>query len=228
MRIRELSPRLAIRRRREAWRSEPLRQQLETHRYSDGIYESLFHARLDPHFLVNQPLDAASVVVDVGAFVGYFAEAITDRTGATVYCFEANPSAARLIRSNLRTLPYLLGPVDRRATLALHGERSTVEISDLGYGEIEVEVRRAIDVFTELGLTHIDLLKVSAPGTEFDLIEHLVDEGWVERIDRLLVQFHAQSPGAVGRYKRLQRSLSTTHECTFRHAWVWEQWERKQ
>lgn len=227
MRLRDLTPRPAIRRRREAWRPAALVDQLETHAYSDAIYEALFHARLDPHYLVSHPLGAGSVVVDVGAFVGYFGEAVADRTGAAVYCFEANPNAARLIRPDLRVFPFGLGPVDRPTTMALHGQRSRIDAADVGFGEIEVRVRCAADVFNELGITHIDLLKVDAPGAELDLLDHLITEGWLPRVDRLLLHFPADTPGAAARYRSIRSAITTTHHCSFRHAGVWEQWERK-
>ena len=74
--------------------------------------------------------------------------------------------------------------------------------------------------------TSIDLMKINIEGAEYDLLEHLIENKFVENIKDIQVQFHDFVPNAEARMKNIQAGLSKTHYLTYQYPFVWENWRK--
>ncbi|MEM7512644.1 MAG: FkbM family methyltransferase, partial [Bacteroidota bacterium] len=90
----------------------------------------------------------------------------------------------------------------------------------------EVRLIAFPEAINELGSNHIDLIKINIEGGEFELLEAIIDAGWVDKIDNIQVQFHDFVPNARERMMEIQKKLSFTHELTYQYDFVWENWKR--
>lgn len=86
---------------------------------------------------------------------------------------------------------------------------------------------RATDFIHENGIRVIDLMKINIEGGEQDLWEHTIDNGYVERIKNIQVQFHDFVPTSEHCMQNIQASLSQTHYLTYQYPFVWENWRIK-
>lgn len=140
----------------------------------------------EPHTLavLDRCLDADSVYVDIGAWIGPTVLFAAQRC-KTVYCVEPDPLAYEHLLGNLRingignVLPF---------HGALHSTNGRVQISnERGFGDSMTRVQAASsgDHATVLamdlphfiqwwGIERIDLLKMDVEGAEFDLVPSLV------------------------------------------------------
>ena len=79
----------------------------------------------------------------------------------------------------------------------------------------------------ELGVKKIDLIKINIEGGEYDLLDHILEIGFVENIENLQIQFHNFVENSDSRMETIQTKLSQTHKPTYQYKYVWENWKRK-
>lgn len=144
-------------------------------------------------------------VVDVGANVGCFAlYAQRWAREVRVYSFEPNPQVLPLLQRNTAHLPnvqcHAIGLSDRdgAATLYLH-PRNTGQASMSGHrGAIQaipVKVRHAGAMLTELGIEHIDILKVDTEGSEVPIFHALAH--FLPNVDVVMYEYHRHADRQV-------------------------------
>ena len=223
-------PRAMVLRRFE--RDTPEHAWLEHFSYSRAVYAFLRARTVNPHLTVDFDLDERSIVVDAGAYVGGWTAALIQRCGSSVYAFEPNPKAFVRLDARVTALPnvqayeYGLGARDEKQTLTLQGPGSTVYGTSSRHETAIVETRDVAAVLDELGIRHVDLLKLNIEGGEYDVLERLIESGWSERVGVILVQFHEWIPHAHRRRRSVRRSLRRTHSELWGYPWIWEAWHR--
>jgi hypothetical protein len=145
------------------------------------------------------PLTGESVVVEVGGYTGRWALQIAGRYQPRLYVFEPQPWAAdacRAVLGDRATVEgYGLGAQSGGLPMGCwetDGCSFLRPIEGSGWGEMR-EIGAA---FTDLGITHIDLMMVNIEGYEYALIPHMLDKAILPQ--RLMVQFHtfADSDGS--------------------------------
>ena len=176
------------------------------------------------------PLGADAVVLDVGGYEGGWAERARERFGCAPHVFEPVPEYATAIETRLaggRAIVHRFGlaGATREANFTMADDGSSA--LRRGGALRRVSVRAAADVFRELGLERVDLMKVNIEGGEYELLEHLLDRGLMPRIEWLQVQFHDFVPGARRRMREIQRRLAVTHALDWQYVFVWESWRRR-
>lgn len=227
-----LLPRTLYRRHRERDMDPSARIMFELHYYRRPMYDFLGATMANPDILVDVEVDEESIVLDVGAFVGHWAEKISDRYGSRVYAFEPADAGVEKMRGlfadrpNVEVFDYGLGRENLTVALALAGPGSSIYAETAPWGFAEVEIRDIVEVLDELGIEHIDLLKVNIEGGEFDLFDRVISSGWLPRIDQILIQFHEWHPNAYLRRRQIRRALRQHHEEVWDFPWVWEYWRR--
>ena len=229
-----LRPRTAYRRRKETSNDFLARVMLEGHYFRTPMYDFFGAVAANPDLMYDVDLADGAVVVDVGAYTGEWAVPMLERhPGIVVHAFEpAADGVAELTdkiggRPGVHIHPFGLSDADATLTMALHGPGSSIYADEGHYGSQTAEVRDVVAAFDELGLDHVGLLKSNIEGAEYDLLDRLLDAGWFERIDHLLVQFHEWHPWAYWRRHRIRRRLGATHEQVWNHDFVWEYWRRR-
>lgn len=225
-----LRPRTAWYRRKERDMEEPIHSMFEANYYRRQCYEFLGATVAHPDILVDVEADERSIVLDVGAYTGQWTSKVVDRYGCQVYAFEPAPAGVKRLHAlfdddpRVHVLPYGLGNEDQTVSMALAGPGSSIYADSSRIGFAEIQIRDVVGVLDELGLTRIDVLKVNIEGGEFDLLDRIIDSGWLRRTDQLLIQFHEWHPQAYYRRWRIRRVLARSHELVWDHPWVWESW----
>jgi FkbM family methyltransferase len=220
-------------RRREPTQDRMARSMLELHSYSRPLYRFIAATVANPDLLYEADLHAGSTVLDVGAYDGAWAEGIVDRSGATVYAFEPDPTSLRKLHtrfpagSPVTVLGYGLAGADRTVDLGLAGPGSSVYEHAGLFGTARVELRDVVGVLDELGLETVDLLKVNIEGGEYDLFDRLIGAGRLGAMRHVSVQFHEWHPKAHARRASIRRALGVDHEQVWCYPWIWELWRRR-
>jgi len=176
-------------------------------------------------------LDATSTVIDVGGHRGQFASDIFSRFLCTVHIFEPIPRFASGIEErfalNDRVLvhPFGLGAAALRTSFALDDDRTSAYRE--GGTRMLAPIRDAVEVFDELGLGRIDLMKINIEGAEYDLLDHLLAAGRIGDVRYLQIQFHDHVANAAARSDSIRRQLAATHDEMWRYPFVWESWQAR-
>jgi len=77
----------------------------------------------------------------------------------------------------------------------------------------------------EISIVHF--MKINIEGGEYDLLEHLLESGFISSITNIQVQFHDFVPNAEVQMNKIQHELSKTHSLTYQYPFVWENWQKK-
>ncbi|HNT36303.1 MAG TPA: FkbM family methyltransferase, partial [bacterium] len=200
----------------------------------DPHQESLrlwFEQKGDKTHRVQYDLREDSVVFDLGGYEGAWASDIFSRYVCTIYVFEPVAQFVAEIRRRFARNPKIgvydfgLSDRDQEASLSISSSSSSLFKSG---GKVErIRLRQASAFMKEKGISHVDLMKINIEGGEYDLLEHLLDVGFIEHITNLQIQFHDFVPQSRQRMEVIQRRLSETHELTYRFPFIWENWQRK-
>lgn len=182
----------------------------------------------DSTLRLNYPLTKESVVLDVGGYTGDWADEISRRYGAKIYVFEPLPKHIAGLRerfasqNNVSIADYGLGIADGVREIALCGDGSGALRE--GNCRTQCRFRDVLDVFNEIDCEMLDLVKINIEGDEYDLLERIIDSGWITRCHELQIQFHSFVPNAEERKEKLRKLMSRTHQLTYDFYFVWENW----
>lgn len=165
-----------------------------------------------------RPLDAATeavfanlkkgaIAIDCGANVGVVTQRMAEK-GATVYAFEPNPYAFKVLQNKFSNRPnvhcFQNGVMDKTTTLKLHLHEKSDEdetywstgSSFLAYKSnvlaekfVEVPVIDLNQFILDLK-SRVTLLKLDVEGVEIEILNKLIDKGTYKLIDKLVVETH--------------------------------------
>lgn len=159
-----------------------------------------------------------SIVIDLGAYQGEWANEIHARYGCQVIVVEPT----EYIRD------YQHGLIINKAAGTHNGKMSfggrAYYSSTFEQGDHEYE---CFDVNTLLEkYPAINLLKINIEGAEYDVLSHIVGAGLHTRVKNIQVQFH-QIQGVPFElwYKEITDKLKLTHSTTWQYPYCWENWQ---
>lgn len=180
---------------------------------------------------LDYPLDRSSIVLDGGGYKGQWASDIFAKYLCTVHVYEPIPEFADFIarrfadNESIVVHAEALGATTRTETAVLQDDATTMTSDSAGSDPgVPVYVRSAVEAIDSLGVERIDLLKLNIEGMEFEVLESLLDHGYLPRISHLQVQFHDFFADAHQRRDRIQERLRATHELDYCVPFVWESW----
>ncbi|HWQ26929.1 MAG TPA: FkbM family methyltransferase [Chlorobaculum sp.] len=147
-------------------------------------------------------LDSSSVVFSLGVANDIqFDKEIIDLCSCNVHAFDPTPRWVDWIRTQqtpdrFHFHPFAVGGKDgmiRMYPRMLKGKKSSTMLTlvDEGAGEgiaVDVQVKRISTIMSELGIQHIDLLKMDIEASEYEVIDDFLDSGI--HVYQLIVEFH--------------------------------------
>ena len=175
-------------------------------------------------------LDPAATVLDVGGYEGEWAIQIAGRYGCTVHVFEPIPKFAAIIQSRLSKNPKVhvhafgLGGSTRSERITVDADRSSVLVAE-PVGPV-IQLVDIVEFLQNHEIRKVDLLKINIEGGEYELLDRLLQCGYIPNIRDIQVQFHDFVADAERRMRALQQALERTHSLTYQFPFVWENWRR--
>lgn len=178
------------------------------------------------------PLSTASYLVDGGGFRGEWAREVLWRYGGRCLLFEAVPAFAERLRAevagNDRVEIVSAALSGRDGPVAMQEDADSSRMAVPGQPTFTVPGLALPGALSARGVDRVDCLKLNIEGAEFDVLDGLLDEGWLPRVGVLLVQFHRLDAGSEGRREAIRARLAKTHREVFSFPWVWERWDRRE
>ena len=205
--------------RREILRDKPL---LEAKRW--------FRDNGDLTLRLEYDLRPDSIVVDLGGYVGDFAQQIYDRYGCTIHLFEPVPSLhARCVErfvgiKKIFCHNYGLGSNSGFFPVTDNEDKSSFVSHSKTDKYVNAELRSISEVFDSLALDHIDLLKINIEGGEYDVLPAIINAGWMSKIKNIQIQFHTCGDNYESARESIRTELAKTHVETWCYRFVWENW----
>jgi FkbM family methyltransferase len=182
----------------------------------------------DKTYRLDYNLNENSVVFDLGGYEGQWASDIFSKYTCFIYVFEpfdlyAKKIAQRfLMNPKISAFNYGLSNRNMIAQLGINNDASSV--FKPGDETVDISLVKIEDFLMLMQLSHIDLMKINIEGGEYDILEHLIENKLISKIENIQVQFHDFVPDAENRMQEIQRKLSLTHKLTYQYIFVWENW----
>lgn len=176
-------------------------------------------------------LNPLSTVIDVGAYEGNWGRLISERYSCRVYFYEPVPAffakmAFSLLnhpnRADMELRNLGVGAQTGQSVFSVKGDMSG-PFAD-GTEQVTVNLIALRDV---IGKEQIGCMKLNCEGSEFEILEALLDQGLAPRVEVLHVQSHPIVPDCQARWDRIKARLAETHELMWDEPWCWTGWKRK-
>jgi len=166
-------------------------------------------------------LNSDSVVFDIGGFRGEWSHIIYDKYKPVIYCFEP---VFTIVSNVIPVYDYGLGAKSEKLTIKMDRDK-TGRFCKTGI-DVDIEIVDIMEFIRLKGITHIDLMKINIEGMEYELLNRLIDCGWIRNIDNIQVQFHNITPTSDRDMFCIQQQLRKTHSPTWQYRYIWENWKR--
>ena len=173
-------------------------------------------------------LDESAIVFDVGGYEGEWANNIYSKFRCRIQVFEPVSQFAESIRQRFAGMSQIsihefgLGGRTRRERISVQGWGSSIYKADPR--AISVQIVRVGDFLAEHEIDRIALMKINIEGGEYELLEHMIEDGLSSLVDNFQVQFHEIFPDSAQRMREIQERLRKTHDLTYQYPFVWENW----
>jgi FkbM family methyltransferase len=222
-------------RRKFADRPPFMKALLELHYYRPTMFKFIGTTVYDKHILHTADIGPDSVVIDVGAFNGGWAQHMVRRYDPIIYAFEPNPESFAALEKKALNNPKLnvyefgLGDVDMNVEFTANGLGSSMcderdKTADIP--RINVEIAAIDRVWHDLKLGRVQLMKINIEGAEFPLLRKMIEADLLKEVDSFMIQFHEWHPGAYSKRRKIRKELEKTHKLVWDFHFVWEKWDR--
>jgi FkbM family methyltransferase len=179
----------------------------------------------------NYDLNSNSIVIEVGGFEGVFSGHIINKFDCNVLTFEPSSKFYQTLNERfkncekVKTFNYGLGHKNSIETLAILSDGSSMFLESEKTEQITI--RDISEVLDELNIDEVDLMEINCEGSEYQIIPHLVETGYINKIKNVQIQFHKWFPNSDEERKKCHEGLGKTHEMKWNFEWNFESWTKK-
>ena len=161
-------------------------------------------SNLKTHTIYSKILDSDSLVIDLGANVGQFSEAITREFNCTCYAIEAVPSVYSQLPENGLVKKFNYAISDRNEPLKIYtsDNRECNSISQESaslyglQGEISVDGITLETFLNNQRIELVDLLKIDIEGAE-EAVFNSTSDATLCNVKQITIEFHDFMPGSI-------------------------------
>lgn len=174
-------------------------------------------------------LNNESFIIDLGGYKGAWADSMYKRYECSILIFEPVKSFYEDIaekfryNKNITVRHSALGNENRTDMISVAGDAASIFT-----GEKNEEIN-VIDIFEQFkfeGIKSVDLMKINIEGSEYEVLERMIESGMIDMVDNFQIQFHDFIPNCSQRRDFIINELSKTHKCDWSYTWVWENWSK--
>ena len=180
-------------------------------------------------------LKKRELLFDLGGYKGdYTDDLLKNNPDVISYIFEPVKEYADNINkrfennSNITVYSFGLSDSNQEININVKGESSSF-IRDISPDVKEnSKVKDIHEFLLENNIKEIGLMKINIEGSEYPLLERMIDTKDICKIKRLLVQFHYIDKNSYERMNKIWKELEKTHNLIwYFRPYVWEYWELK-
>jgi len=209
-----------------------------TREFLDTVTDKWIAEGNDHSLLMDHELDENSVVFELGGYRGDWCRGISNIYNCNIYVFEPTKRNYDVLNhmfidnDKVNVFDYGLSKSNQECKIYTRNDTSSV-YDKIGYdsatSEVEdIQLRDVSEVIDDHELENIDLLDMNIEGSEYDVMERLIESGHITKIDKLQIQFHSEiGPEAFFRRLNIQKRLADTHRMVYNYDFCWEAWQRK-
>ena len=177
------------------------------------------------------PLNQNSIFFDIGAHVGNFSTKMYEKFECNIYAFEPLDENFKKLTQNLNNYKKIkcfqiaLLNFDGYSNISSLGASASLFDRNEGSTNKEVVVKSFETFITEENIKFVDFVKMNIEGSEYDLLNDIIDSGNIKKIQHLQIQFHNFVDDSETKRKMIRNKLKKTHKNIYNFPFIWERWD---
>ena len=177
-------------------------------------------------------LNKESIVFELGGYKGDWIRDIYVKYGCECYVFEPVKEYCDIIQKELGKYSkihiYNIGIGISTYDTEINVSEDGSSIYSDGKSE-NIHMKALGEFLKENYINKIDLIQINIEGGEYDLLEWMIETGYILNVQNIQIQFHDKKEiNAEKRMKDIQLALKRTHICEWAYRpYVWEKWVLK-
>jgi FkbM family methyltransferase len=184
-----------------------------------------FTLMLDHHISKN------STVIDIGAYTGVWISQMISKYDCNYYALEPieefyNTLAKKFEKQEkVKCIMAGISPHNESRKINISGDATSV----FGSGQEREIILYDFQTFLKMqNIEQVDLVQINIEGMEYELLKSWIFSGVLNKINKILIQFHYIDDIDVEKERRnIQNHLSKSgFKNCFNYPFVWEAWER--
>jgi FkbM family methyltransferase len=188
----------------------------------------------DNSHILNHSLNCNSVVMDIGGYTGKWAERIIEKYDPYFYILEPIPQFYNILvdkfssNSKVSIINSGLSDKDRLDFMYIDNDGSSV-FQDNNSTKIEVSFLSVDTLLNKIGKDSIDLVQINIEGSEYSLIEDMIQKNLIIKFKTIQIQFHLGIENCENRRFQIQENLQRLgYTNVYNYPFVWEVWKLSQ
>lgn len=176
-------------------------------------------------------LNEESLVFVVGAFEGDYLGKLHQKFQCRIYGFEPIDDYFSILINkfkkyqNIKLFNFGLSDKNEKVKFSKIGESSSAYKSGEQY--IEAYLKSVTQFIEEHNIDLIDLVYMNIEGGEYSVLNQLIEEGLIKKINHLQVQYHKVDSKSRMYRKKINTKLKDSHIRKFNYPFIWERWDLK-
>ena len=192
--------------------------------------ERWFKDNGDETHRLNYNLNKNSLVIDLGGYLGEWSEKIYNKYQCNVYIFEPVLNYHNHIFEKFKNIskikPFNFGLSNLSDEFVIKHDKASSSLYINSGIEEKINLIKYSDFIFSENIQEIDLIKINIEGSEYDLMEHIIDSNLHQKVKNIQIQFHKIFDDSEERRTKIRKDLSLTHKLTYDYTFVWENWEK--
>ena len=180
---------------------------------------------------ITYPLDASSMVIDLGGYHGVWASQIIAKYNPYMVLVEPVPEFYDYLKAKFQDNPkvtvfnYGVSAYRHNSILYLRADGTSKYIKT--DRNIPVQFVTIQDILHNINETSIDLMQINIEGEEYLLLEQMLDDASILQFEFLQIQYHGGVDDYAERRLKIQERMSEWYTKNYDYPFVFEGWERK-
>jgi FkbM family methyltransferase len=178
---------------------------------------------------INYPLTEESIVMDLGGYMGRWANQIIKKYNPYMFIIEPihyhyNYMVNKFANNNkVKLMNVGISNEDKEDIIFINGDQSS--FYSAGTSE-NVKLLTMQSIFNKWNLEKVDLLQINIEGHEYLLLEYLVNEDILDKFKYIQIQFHQAIENHIMRREAIHTKLKDRgFKNRFNYPFIWESWE---
>jgi FkbM family methyltransferase len=192
--------------------------------------ERWFKDKGDENHRLNYDLNENSLVIDLGGYLGEWTEKIYHKYSCNIYVFEPvlkyYDNIVEKFKNDGKIKVFNLGLSSVNDEVIIKHDNASSSIFIENGVEEKIKLVRYYDFINNNKIDYIDLIKINIEGSEYELLEHIIENNLHGKIKNLQIQFHKTFNDSEKIREKIRKVLSLTHKLTYDYTFVWENWEK--
>jgi FkbM family methyltransferase len=185
----------------------------------------------DNTHILNYDLNENSKVMDLGAFVGIWAEKVINKYNPYIYLIEPIPQFYDQLvskfnkNSKVSLMRSAVGENNKSGFIYLNGDASSSNSTN--ETSTRVEYNTINNIFKYFSIDKLDLLQINIEGDEYELLENMFKTNVIHNIKNIQIQFHMGVENDIKKRQFIQQEfIKNNFQLKYNYDFVWESWTK--